>query len=57
MDTLAVGSLLAVVFTSSAHWQIVLQWTRRLALPIAGAAFGSFFVLSGTGYPALQAVK
>ena len=57
MDTLAVGSLLAVVFTSPSHWRTVVQWTRRLVLPIGGVAFGSFFILSGTGHPALQAVK
>ena len=57
MDTLAVGSILAVVFSSASHWQTVVRWTRRLVLPVAGAAFGSFFVLSGTGHPALQAVK
>jgi peptidoglycan/LPS O-acetylase OafA/YrhL len=57
MDTLALGSLLAILFTSVNHWQTVVRWTRRLVLPVAGVAFASFFILSGTGNPVLQAVK
>jgi peptidoglycan/LPS O-acetylase OafA/YrhL len=57
MDTLAFGSLLAILFTSHIHWQTAVRWTRNLALPVAGVAFASFFILSGTGNPILQAVK
>jgi peptidoglycan/LPS O-acetylase OafA/YrhL len=57
MDALAFGSLLAIVFTSDIHWQTVVRWTRRLVLPVAGVAFASFFILSGTGNTILQAFK
>jgi hypothetical protein len=36
---------------SAFQWQSVVQCTRRLVLPVAGAAFGSFLVLAGTGLP------
>jgi len=57
MDTLAFGSLLAIVFTSNIHWQTIVLWTRRLVLPVACVALASFFFLSGTGNPILQAFK
>jgi peptidoglycan/LPS O-acetylase OafA/YrhL len=57
LDTLALGSLLAIVFTSNWHWTAVVKWTRRLVLPLGCAAFASYFVLSGAGNPIVQTVK
>jgi peptidoglycan/LPS O-acetylase OafA/YrhL len=57
MDTLAVGALLAILFSESLYWHKVVRWTRRLFFPVAAIGLASFFWWSGSRYPVLQAVK
>jgi peptidoglycan/LPS O-acetylase OafA/YrhL len=57
MDTLALGALLAILFTHSDYWRKVVEGVKWLILPVAGLAFGSFFVVSGTGNSTIQTFK
>jgi peptidoglycan/LPS O-acetylase OafA/YrhL len=57
IDTLALGAFLAILFTNPQVWHKVTQWTCWLIFPVMSLAFGSFFVLSGTGSPILQTFK
>lgn len=57
MDTLAVGALLAILFTDLQSWEKIVKATHWFVLPVAGITFGSFFVLSGTANPVLQTFK
>lgn len=57
MDTLALGALLAVLFTDPGQWLATRTWVARGCLPVAGLALGAFFVWSGTASALLQTFK
>jgi peptidoglycan/LPS O-acetylase OafA/YrhL len=57
MDTLALGSVLAIAYTSRVHWEIVRRWSARLALPVGAVSCVAFFFFSGSGGRLIQATK
>lgn len=58
MDSLAAGSILAVLFSAPAYWEKTVTWVRRLALPVAILALGLSLRYTGThGHPLVETFK
>ena len=57
IDTLAMGSLIAILFGDQSQRASVVRWSRIFFLPLMVVSFGSFFVLSGSASALLQTFK
>lgn len=58
MDSLAAGSILAVLFSTPGYWEKTVMWVRRLALPVAILALGLSLRYTGThGHPVVETFK
>jgi peptidoglycan/LPS O-acetylase OafA/YrhL len=57
IDTLAMGSLIAVIFQDPIQRATLVRLSRWCFLPVVLLSFGSFFVLSGSQMPLLPTFK
>lgn len=57
IDTLAMGSLIAIIFQVPSQRAILVRWSRLCFLPVVILSLGSFFVLSGSQLPMLPTFK
>ena len=57
IDTLAMGSVIAVIFQDPLQRAALVKWSRMCFVPVVLLSLGSFFVLSGSQLPMLPTFK